>query len=323
MKKHRDPRLADHVTLGAALNKYTLHGKNVLKKATSTLDREKYSQHHLETLLGKDTSLAEITPAVVNRYQNDRLSSKASTSSIRQELAMLSKMFRIAKTTWMLPVENPVDSIDRVKPDKGRMRFLSENEAEIIINETKRSKNIRFYPFVLLLMHTGMRTGEAARLTTADIDFNRRMLTIRETKTDNPRTIGVSSAVITALESIKPFANGFFFLQPHHRASKHTMFRPGCIFRECWKRLWERLEKKHANDPNFQKIEHFTPHDIRHTAASHLLRQGIDIRIIADILGHSTLQMVMRYTHLFDESKIKYADTISYLGNKKENTDKP
>lgn len=321
MKKHRDPRLADHVTLQKALEKYAKHGKSVLKKSSTTLDREQYSQRHLETIIGKNTPLSEITPAVVSHYQTTRIEAGASSSSIRQELAMLSRMFRIAKTTWMLPVDNPVDSIDRIKPDKGRIRFLSDQEAAIVIQETKNSRNERFYPFALLLMHTGMRSGEAARLTEADVDLKSRILTIYETKTNTPRTIGISNDVAAALKSIDPYKDGFFFLQPNHRASKHIMFRPGCVFRECWKRLWQRLEKKHNEDPSFPKIENFKPHDLRHTAASHLLRQGIDIRIIADILGHSTLQMVMRYTHLFDSSKIKYADSIAYLGKPKGGKD--
>jgi integrase len=81
--------------------------------------------------------------------------------------------------------------------------------------------------------------------------------------------------------------------------------------------MWTRLHRKAAdqkNNPGFPIIPHFTPHDIRHTAASHLLMQGVDIRIIADILGHSTLAMIMRYTHLFDNTKREHIDKISYLG---------
>ena len=78
-----------------------------------------------------------------------------------------------------------------------------------------------------------------------------------------------------------------------------------------------RLKRKAEDQlhfPGFPAIPHFTPHDIRHTAASHLLMQGVDIRVIADILGHSTLAMIMRYTHLFDATKRKHIEKIAYLG---------
>lgn len=315
MKKHRDPRLADRVSLRDALGKYRDYSKTVLKKADSTLAREIYSRKHLERILGKETPLSEINQGTVARYQTKRITEAASSSSIRQELAMLSRMYRVAKSAWMLPVDNPLDNVDRIPQDKGRTRFLSDQEAAIVIATTKTFRNKKFYPYVLLLMHTGMRSGEAARLTINDVDFDRRLLTIHETKTDQPRAVGITQEVIDALRSIEPFQDGYFFLKPSHRTAARIIHQPGIVFRSCWTRLWRILKDKHENIP------YFKPHDIRHTAASHLLRQGINIGIIADILGHSGLQMVMRYTHLFDESKVEYADKISYLGATKEKTD--
>jgi len=55
-------------------------------------------------------------------------------------------------------------------------------------------------------------------------------------------------------------------------------------------------------------------HDLRRTAASHLLMAGVDIRTLAEILGHKTLQMVHRYTHLLNDHKLKAVDRINSLG---------
>ncbi len=52
-------------------------------------------------------------------------------------------------------------------------------------------------------------------------------------------------------------------------------------------------------------IEDFHMHDLRHTAASYLLMAGVDLRTLAEILGHNTMQMVPRYTHLLDDHKYK------------------
>ena len=123
--------------------------------------------------------------------------------------------------------------------------------------------------------------------------------------------------VADALKKIDLEEEGYLFLKPNHRQSKQTMLRPGCVFQDCWRRLWVRLKRKAEDQlhfPGFPAIPHFTPHDIRHTAASHLLMQGVDIRVIADILGHSTLAMIMRYTHLFDATKRKHIEKIAYLG---------
>lgn len=308
MKLHKDPRLAEMVTLEAALDKYREHGELILKKAATTLERERTSRNNIERILGKDTSLDKISPKVVSDYQTRRIAEGASNSSIRQELAMLSRMYRTARTTWEVPVQNPVDDIERVPPAPGRERFLSDKEAKIVIEETKKARNKKFTAYVLLLLHTGMRASEAASLTTNQVDFKKRLIRIEITKTKKKRVIGLSDEAAEALEKVDPEKDDYFFLKPHHRETKSTILHPDTVFRKAWEYLKIRIKRQH---PDF---EDFTPHDLRHTAGSHLLRQGVDIRIIADILGHSTLSMVMRYTHIFDESRTKYANMISYLG---------
>lgn len=63
----------------------------------------------------------------------------------------------------------------------------------------------------------------------------------------------------------------------------------------------------------FMLYVHF--HDLRHTAASHLLMAGVDLRTLAEIIEHKTLKMVHRYTYLLNEHKLKTVDLISSLGS--------
>jgi integrase len=304
-KKYKDPRLAELVSLDQALEKYRQEGF-LEKKAPSTMAREVYSRRNLERLIGKNTPLSDIDSMIVNQYQNTRLTEEASASSIRQELAMLSRMFNKARKIWRVPVENPVNDVERVKPGRDRDRFLTTKEARLVLNEAKKAKNEKFYPFVLLLMHTGMRSGEAARLHTDFVNLQNRSIIIKQTKSGRPRNVPLTKQVAEALGSIK--TNDYYFLKPTHLANANLMLHPGNAFRSCWKSLWQRLKK------DGKSIPHFTPHDIRHTAASHLLIAGVDIRVIADILGHSTLQMAMRYTHTLDSHRQDVIDKISYLG---------
>lgn len=304
-KRYKDPRLASLVSLGEALDKYREEGF-LEKKAASTMAREVYSKRNLERLIGESTPLSDIDSMVTHQYQNTRLTEGGSASAVRQELAMLSRMFNKARKIWRVPVDNPVNDVERVKPGPARDRFLTTEEARLVIEEAKRAQNKKFYPFVLLLMHTGMRSGEAARLHTAFVDLQKRSILIKETKSGHPRNVPLTRQAAEALGSIK--TDGYFFLNQIHLDSQNLMLHPGNVFRPCWKALWHRLKK------NGKEIPHFTPHDIRHTAASHLLMAGVDIRVIADILGHSTLQMAMRYTHTLDSHRQDVVEKISYLG---------
>ena len=149
-KKYKDPRLAEAVYLDEALNRYHEYGKNILKKSPSTLDREQYSHRHITRILGAGTPLSEIESTEISRYQSERLAENASSSSVRQELAMLSRVFRLANGAWGLSIDNPLTYIDRVPAGPGRERFLSTKEVRIILEEAKNTKNIKFYPQEIL-----------------------------------------------------------------------------------------------------------------------------------------------------------------------------
>jgi integrase len=93
------------------------------------------------------------------------------------------------------------------------------------------------------------------------------------------------------------------FLKGRPMESERVKARPGIKFREAFD-----MVRKRAGLPDIHL------YDLRHTAASHLIMSGVDIRILADILGHRTLQMVQRYTHLLHNHKLDAIDKIGLLG---------
>ncbi len=80
-------------------------------------------------------------------------------------------------------------------------------------------------------------------------------------------------------------------------------WRPNQYFRESFEAAVKRA-----------KISDFHMHDLRHTAASYMIMNGVDLRTVADILGHKTIAMTMKYTHLLDDHKLKAIDRIAGLG---------
>ncbi len=307
MKRNGDPLLAGTITLGEALDKFT-EDSMIEGKSPTTLDREQRSYKHIKRVLGDNTSLLEITTVRLHDYQRKRKEEGYSASSIRQELCIISKIFTNARKIWRINVENPVDDLSRIPPGPANLRFLTKEEAAIVVTEAQRSRNKKFYPFVLLLMHTGMRSGEAASLNQKDVNLEKRFIKITKTKTDVPRTVPLTKKVVSALSLLKVEKGGYYFLKPIHFESERYMLAPGSIFRDCWDGLRKRINREHPDFP------YFRPHDLRHTAASHLLMAGVDIRVVADILGHSTLSMVMRYTHLLDDYRQDVIDKIGELG---------
>ncbi len=97
------------------------------------------------------------------------------------------------------------------------------------------------------------------------------------------------------------------FLKDNQFKTVRAKARPGIKFREAFN-----AAKRRAGLPDIHM------HALRHTAASHLIMSGVDIRPLADILGHRTLQMVQRYTHLLLDHKHTAIDKIDSLGRGKE-----
>jgi site-specific recombinase XerD len=88
-------------------------------------------------------------------YRDARLKS-VSPSTIQKEFALLSHMFNIANREWGLAIDNPVRKVSRPKIRNGRTRFLTKEEAQRLLDCTKTSKNEKLYPYLLVMVRTGI-----------------------------------------------------------------------------------------------------------------------------------------------------------------------
>ncbi len=301
-KRYNDPRRAD-ITLDQALERYEINVSST--KATTTQAREKWCMKVLRERLGKETLLPEITPSMVAAYRDERMQ-EVSAYSVRLELALLSHLFRKAKKEWELPVENPVNDIERPAPPPGRTHFLKEKEMQDLLAQCRARSNPLLYPYVLVLLHTAMRPGEAAALRCGQIDIDRRTIDLQLTKNKDYRRVQLTEAAAEALRPlVKNRKDDDLVFMTDRQATGYAAIIPSQVFRESFNEA-----KKAAGLPWLHM------HDLRHTAASWMLMRGVDMRTLAEILGHRTLQMVRRYTHLLDEHKRAAVDRIGDLGIK-------
>lgn len=299
-RRYKDPRLGS-VEFGVALERYL---QNVTTtKAVTTQQRERRTASSLLRILGQNTPLNEITPSVVARLRDDRLAS-VSAYSVRLELALLSDLFNVARTEWELPVPNPVADIRRPKAPSGRMRFLTPEDAKRLLDEAGKRRNKCLRPYLLILLQSGMRPSEAAGIRVWQVDLSKRRLMLDQTKNDDPRGVPLTDAAVDALrpliENKEP--HEAVFLTDKQITGSYAA-RPNQAFKTAFG-----VARKEAG------LDWLRMHDIRHTAASWMLMRGVDLRSLAEILGHRTLQMVMRYTHLDDAHLRAAVETIGDLG---------
>lgn len=282
-----------------ALEKYLAETSS--QKAKSTHRRELYQSKSLRYFCGR--SLKEITPALAAKFR-DKRSTEVQPATVIKDLNMLSHLYTTAIREWGVEAVNPVSIIRKPKTPPGRLRFLTDAEIKRLLKESRKANRPNLYHFIMVQLHTGMRPSEGAGLTWGQIDFDGRVIDLQKTKTD-PRRVPVTVPAIETLSQLVPTGGykckDFVFL-PKQPKMTHRL-RPNQYFRESFE-----AAVKRAN------IDDFHMHDLRHTAASYMIMNGVDLRTVADILGHKTISMTMRYTHLLDEHKLKAVDRIAGLG---------
>lgn len=203
-------------------------------------------------------------------------------------LAALSHCFSMAANDWHWIDSNPmVGKVKRHKETATYVRFLSDDERARLLEACKASKNKHLYLIVLLAISTGARQGEIMGLTWDDVMFDSRRIVLRDTKNTETRAaplVGPAFDLLKAHNKVRRIDTKLVFPREGAQGNKPISIRES----------WERAVDKAG-------IQNFRFHDLRHTCASYLAMNGATLAEIAEILGHKTLSMVKRYTHLSDQ----------------------
>jgi integrase len=243
-----------------------------------------------------DYKLKDLTPSLISQYRDKLINEKScrtgrnrTSATVNRYLALLSHTFTIAIKEWRWMAVNPIVQISKPKESQGRTRFLSDEERERLLAACRSSESVHLYPIVMLALSSGMRRGEILGLRWEDIDLQKMRITLNETKNGDSRLVPL---VGKAYESIRDL---YLKLEPQGQdlvfPSPNNPTQPISI-----RTAWETAIKK-ANISNFRF------HDLRHSTASYLAMNGASLVEIAEILGHKTLQMAKRYSHLSEEHK--------------------
>lgn len=206
-----------------------------------------------------------------------------SPSTVVRYLAALSHAFSIASKEWEWIDDSPMRKVTKPKEPRGRVRFLSEEERERLLQACKKSKNPYLYIVVVLALSTGMRHGEIMNLTWKDVDFQGQRITLQETKNNERRVLPL---VGFAME----------LLQKHADESQFELLFPGKNSKKPvdLRFAWERALKESG-------VSDFRFHDLRHTFASYLAMGKATLTELRVLLGHKSPSMTARYSHLSEE----------------------
>jgi integrase len=273
--------------------------------------RDQYKFHQEQ-----NTTLAAITPDLIAEYRDARLAGKdrikggmpqpRAANTVRLELALLGHLFTVAVKEWGLGLKfNPVLNIRRPAPGPGRNRRLTVDEKMLLLTAVNRHSNPMLGWIVNIAIESGMRSSEIVSLRRSQVELDRRIVHLVETKNTMPRTVPLTPA---AAEQFRLALNNpirppetelIFFGEP----GKDGVRRP-----YNFNKVWHEIKKKAG-------VTDFKFHDLRHEAISRFVESGLSDQKVAAISGHRSMQMLKRYTHLRAEDLVAELDAIEKKGN--------
>ena len=227
----------------------------------------------------------------------------------------------IALRSWLkylskqdIPVLSP-EKIELAKMPDRQVDFLEAEEVDELLLapfKTKESEIIQFRDkgIIELLFSTGLRVSELCSLKQDDVNLNRDEFTIRG-KGSKLRIVFISQEAKEALHAYlkqRIDMNPFLFVR-HDKANKDEDESKGLSTRSV-----QRLVEKYAKVAGIAKK--VTPHTLRHSYATDLLRNGADIRSVQTMLGHSSIVTTQVYTHVTNK---RLREIHKKFHNKKEN----
>jgi len=274
----RDTSEAESLTLAECLDRYRDEVVPTKKGGRRELDYvnqwkgRTISRQFMSAVRGKDVAQAMKEMEEEGKGPN----------TIRLHLALLSHLFKVARTEWgMESIDNPVEFVRKPKLPQGRDRRLVDDEESRLLTACQ-SVNPELVSIVRFAIETGMRQGEIMGMTWDKVDVKHRTVTLDNTKNGEKRVVPLSSAALLVLSK-----------------------RPGKISDKVWEYGQEGVKYAFPAACKKANIKGLRFHDLRHEATSRLFEKGLNPMQVAAITGHKTLQMLKRYTHLKAEDLAK------------------
>ena len=246
--------------------------------------------------------LSDASRALIVEQRDKLLNTKGrnverrSNSTVNRYMTALGNAFTVATNEWEWMEENPMRKISKLSEPRGRVRFLDDEERERLLEACKASTSPYLHTLVVLALSTGARQGELLNLRWSDIDWQRCVITLHDTKNKERRLLPLAHYALHLMEEhnkVRNITSDLVFPSPTHPMKPWDS-----------RSAWLSALKK-AN------IQEFRFHDLRHSCASYLAMNGASLAEIAEVLGHKTLQMVKRYAHLSEAHTAKVVQSMN------------
>jgi integrase len=281
------------ITLGAFKQRFLQHAELNLSSAGARRYKQVISRF-CDFLSGDDRVLDAITVRECDAFVSLRLQS-IKTTSVNTEIRHLRAFFSRA-VRWEYLIKNPFDKIKLLKIPESHPVYLTKEEFGILFHAIEEQW-LRLA--VVLSCTCGLRSGEAIALKWEDIDFDKRIVHVRntatfQTKSRRNRVVPIPPSVVPILIEARKTATSNSVL--HEKSRQIDSYLLSHFFKAYIRRL------------GLDSQLHF--HSCRHTAATWWVSDNVPLPVCQKWLGHSSIAMVMVYAHAQPMKYEEYASRI-------------
>ena len=271
---------------------------NVINDFISYISKKNYSVntytsyindlYYFYIFIKKD--LTKVTFEDIKDYLEHLNLKKEKTSSIRRKISSLKSFYKfLYKNNYINKKDYPLTKIAYPKMEKKLPKFIYYNDLLEIINESSKDKDgVRDRLIIEMLYATGVRVSELINIKINDIDFNNKRIIVLG-KGNKERIVYYGEYAEEVLKE---------YMKTHERKNHNYLFvnsKGGKLTDRGVRYIIDNIMSK------LSVKTHVTPHVLRHTFATDMLNNGCDIKVVQELLGHSSLKATEIYTHVTNE----------------------
>lgn len=302
------------------LKEYLESQKRLLKPSTYYGYEMIMNNHIIPYFKPKRIKLIDVTPKHIQDYYNSMLDRGLSPATVKRHHANIRKSLQNAMELNMIPY----NVADRTKLPKQRQYHANIYDEQQLMTLITKSKSTPLESVIMLCVYYGLRRGEVAGLTWEAVNLDERILYIKNTRITAKTEIFQDTAKTESSCRALPIENDMYnYLTALKQKQEENKNALGEAYHEsgfvcCWEN-GEPLKVSyisHAFSDLLKKnnLPHIRFHDIRHSTATALLRSGVNLKVIQEILGHSTMATTANfYLHPDIEEKRKAVNTMSNI----------
>ncbi|MBI5583494.1 MAG: site-specific integrase [Deltaproteobacteria bacterium] len=263
------------------------HFKNWIEPAIGAIPLKDIRPLHLERLKKTLMESREIWGANGKKI----VQKPKSARTIEYIFATIRGAWNMARKHRLIEEDAPTKAVKKPKVENKRIRYLTTEEAHTLLEELL-SQSPAVYRMAAISLYTGLRAGEVFGLKWKNLDRENGLLWIMDGKSGKSRPVYMPEAVHDLFQEMTPDSpEDLIFPGPRGRPFPQVP------------RIFDRAVKKLGFNKGIEdRRERFTFHGLRHTAASFLIQSGVDLYTVKSILGHSTIALTERYSHLANDA---------------------